>query len=394
MKLAFIVTLALCCWAASAEYCPEASQLHTAALTTPEGKIGVSVSWAVHHDNGNPADYVPDLNMNDYPTTCLTKNYWKNVYHYSCRILGLAPSTRYSYSVGNKLCSQGRGVSQLYTVAGPSTPSTTVLLGDMGLENSDDTMERLQRALASNLRPDTPVIHVGDISYGDDKELFGENPEYEPIYDDYMKKIQSIAHKHAYMVAAGNHDVTCHIIGDGGCPPQLRNFSAYINRWDMNHQFSGSPTPLWYSFNHGDVHFVAINTESDYPLAPYKPTEGSALAGGFGDQLRWLEQDLSYANTPGQRKLRPWIVVYGHRPVYSTSSLEFPLDQQEKVKKTFEPLFHRYGVDVYIAGHVHLYERTYPMVNETSTATDYNNPKATVYINNGAAGNVEGHCNR
>lgn len=48
-----------------------------------------------------------------------------------------------------------------------------------------------------------------------------------------------------------------------------------------------------YSFNFGSAHFVSVNTETDYPEAPNdKFSIGGVGNGGFGDQLRWLEEDL------------------------------------------------------------------------------------------------------
>jgi hypothetical protein len=40
-------------------------------------------------------------------------------------------------------------------------------------------------------------------------------------------------------------------------------------------------------------------------------------ADDFGDQLSWLEADLAKANQ--NRHKRPWIIVGGHRPIYSSS---------------------------------------------------------------------------
>jgi acid phosphatase len=56
-----------------------------------------------------------------------------------------------------------------------------------------------------------------------------------------------------------------------------------------------------------------------------------------------------------------------------------------------EPLFLQYDVDMYFCGHVHWYERMYPVAQGQITQKDYNNPTVPVYIVNGAGGNVEGH---
>ena len=46
-------------------------------------------------------------------------------------------------------------------------------------------------------------------------------------------------------------------------------------------------------------------------------------------------------------------------------------------------LFQKYGVDVYNAGHSHLYAVTWPMLKGSSTQRDYRAPKGTVYITEG-----------
>ena len=41
----------------------------------------------------------------------------------------------------------------------------------------------------------------------------------------------------------------------------------------------------------------------------------------------------------------------------------------ECMRQIYEPLFKQYGVDVVLQGHSHAYERTYPMVGLSPTAT-------------------------
>jgi len=56
----------------------------------------------------------------------------------------------------------------------------------------------------------------------------------------------------------------------------------------------------------------------------------------------------------------------------------------------FEPLFHQYGVDIYLSGHSHAYERVAPIFNGTVDAAGLNNPNGTMYVVNGAAGHYDG----
>jgi len=80
----------------------------------------------------------------------------------------------------------------------------------------------------------------------------------------------------------------------------------------------------------------------------------------------------------------------GHRPPYSSETPHsyngIPSGDSLIVKQVFEPLLREFKVDLFFAGHVHSYERTYPIYNSTVQGTSYVNPNATVYIVNGAGG--------
>jgi len=60
--------------------------------------------------------------------------------------------------------------------------------------------------------------------------------------------------------------------------------------------------------------------------------------------------------------------------------------------KAFESLFTKYAIDIYFSGHLHYYERLWPVAPGGEVpAENYDNPSAPVYIINGCAGNVENH---
>ncbi len=40
---------------------------------------------------------------------------------------------------------------------------------------------------------------------------------------------------------------------------------------------------------------------------------------GVDAQHDWLVQDLTYATAPKNRSVRPWIIAYGHRPMYCSN---------------------------------------------------------------------------
>ncbi len=93
---------------------------------------------------------------------------------------------------------------------------------------------------------------------------------------------------------------------------------------------------FWYSFDYGAAaHVIHISTEHDY-------TPGSP-------QYHWLERDLASVD----RSRTPWVIVAGHRPVYTSE--DYPDDYRVSLhmQSSFEGLLHTYGVDFYIGGHYH-----------------------------------------
>jgi acid phosphatase type 7 len=215
------------------------------------------------------------------------------------------------------------------------------------------------------------IFHAGDIGYADDSFLLDPlHFTYEEVYNGYLNWFQNITTIMPYMVTPGNHESECHspacVINHKKYGVPLSNFTAFNQRWHMPSEESGGHkgSNMWYSFNLGTVHYVSIDSETDFDGAEEETTGDSHMknlpAGGFGykgEYMKWLENDLAEANRlreemvasnhtfrSNETKARPWIVAVGHRP-YG--------DIVEAAK-----LFEKYHVDVYFAGHLHSYART------------------------------------
>ena len=142
------------------------------------------------------------------------------------------------------------------------------------------------------------------------------------------------------------------------------------------------------NYNNTRVQYFAISTEVYYHTQYSKQIE---------DQYYWLEKALENSKAD-------WKIVIGHRPLYC-SSLDYPrcTSDASKIrdgiqghwqgnKYGFEYLFHTYKVDMYFCGHIHSYERTFPLYKgyyQIFNNNTYTNPNSTVYIISGAAGNRE-----
>jgi acid phosphatase type 7 len=58
----------------------------------------------------------------------------------------------------------------------------------------------------------------------------------------------------------------------------------------------------------------------------------------------------------------------------------------DAIRKDLEPLMLQFGVDLFMYGHVHSYEATWPVCNGTATQHTLVNPSAPVHVLSGAAG--------
>lgn len=309
--------------------------------------------------------------------------------HYDVVLSGLQPGTSYSYTVSLGSGEQSAPfVFKTASEGGSNAVFTAGFVGDMGVNNSHATIARLSERAASY----DFTAHLGDVGYGDDFHVAlnieaSSGRSYEAVYDLFQQSVEPVAAAAPYMVMVGNHDVSCHILGDVGCPKAQHNFSAYRHRFRMPSLESGaSPLPhhnMWHSWRAGSVHFVALSTETDFPGSPTSPLTlvGGGAGGGFGDQLSWLRSDLVAATADPSVT---WIVAMGHRPWYATTGTDWPLLAPRHVKHAFEPLLHEFGVDIWLCGHKHYYERTVAAFKGKA------DPSGTVTIINGAAGNNEG----
>jgi hypothetical protein len=147
------------------------------------------------------------------------------------------------------------------------------------------------------------MLFLGDIAYeeGSPRQL---QSSFFTVYRDFMRYVPAYP-------TIGNHERRTRL----GRP----YFEAFV-----------LPEPeRYYSFDWGDVHFVAIDT-----------TQRDAR------QLVWLDEDLT------KNKL-PWVIVYGHHPMY-TNSLRGP---QQWVREAFANIVTHHKVDIVLTGHEHQYER-------------------------------------
>eukprot|EP00928_Gymnodinium_smaydae_P040430 TRINITY_DN27420_c0_g1_i1.p1 TRINITY_DN27420_c0_g1~~TRINITY_DN27420_c0_g1_i1.p1 ORF type:complete len:543 (-),score=65.11 TRINITY_DN27420_c0_g1_i1:128-1720(-) len=295
-------------------------------------------------------------------------------FHHVATLRNLTAGARYWYQVNSDgITSEPRA----FTVQAEGlTDARFLVVADMGYGDVGAATASRKRMEALHGSVDL-TIHAGDIGYADDSFTHANKCAfefcYESVYDNYMSWIENLTDSKPYMVAVGNHESECHstaCLAGTDIKRSLSNFTAYNTRWAMPSPESGGVLNMWYSFDYASVHFVVINTETDFHGAPEADYGDSGRLGGLkaghfapdGAYLKWLEADLAAA-ARSRSAARPWIVAVGHRPWV----IENGTHTDKVVEEAHAKLFERYGVDLYLSGHIHAYHRLVPSSTHKAT---------------------------
>lgn len=375
----------LACLVASVSAMPE--QVHLALGKTDDS---MSVAWVTADNIAQEVQWLESGESSSSrvsaDTRAFTQDHGRTWYTHVATMTNLKRDTVYQYRVGS-----GSGYTEFFNFtnrrAPPAgTPYKHIILGDMGSSCAFTLCKactaKSEVCDASTCKSNTSVgliheaadadmiLHLGDFAY----DLDGNDGK---TGDQFMRNIEQVASHVPYMVSHGNHE-------DGAA-----SLAHYIERFRLmpsnaapnNFTSKNGPTTnsLYFSWDIGLVHYVSMSTELFFGVTDGKVTKDSFIA--------WLKNDLEAANK--NRDKIPWIVVQGHRSIYC--SCDGDCDEAAKlVRNDLEEIFFNYGVDFFINGHEHNYERSYPIYKGKSDRSELD-PKATIYIVSGSAGSREMH---
>jgi hypothetical protein len=302
-------------------------------------------------------------------------------YIYKILILKLSPNTSYNYIL---TCSGQHGMfrkNYSFTSHPGNIDDVSILvLGDWAtastgdLDNPEHTQIPKPNILPMLMRETsnyTSIWHLGDFAY----DLYSQNGR---VGDNFLNSIEVVAAEKPYMAVVGNHEI-----------PNF--FEDFLLRFTSQ---------LYYSFKIGKAYIIAFSTEFDYyAMGNSFPTDQAFFHRLKYKQLHWLEKEFNTANS--MRDKYPWLIVMGHRPLYCSLNKDSEMinrvctQQAPVLRKEYEKLFINAKVDLYLFGHIHLYERSMPLAfNEVVGKYEQNenvfiNPEAPIQIIEGVAGNLE-----
>ena len=206
----------------------------------------------------------------------------------------------------------------------------------------------------SNIKNKSPgrVLALGDYSYVSTATC-------------WLDKISDIKSK--TRITIGNHE-----------DDSSEGFSKYMSAFSLS--------KTYYSFNYNNVHVLVMDSDhSSY-------SSGSS-------QYNFVINDLKSASQNSNIK---WIIVYLHKQMYtspntcSTSSCSNTGTDAKNLRNIYHAKFDQYGVDIVLNGHLHNYQRTYPIkydsgspsspTKTSSSTTNYNNPAGEIFVIVGTGG--------
>ena len=247
----------------------------------------------------------------------------------------LQPGTTYYYRVGSSTSPFAGGTVDHYFVtppaAGTRTPVRIWALGDSGTANASAAAVRNAYLALDDVRTDVWLM-LGDNAYPN-----GTDSQYQAaVFDMYPQFLRNTP----LWPTLGNHDAAS-AFSSSLTGPYYDMFTL-PDAAEAGGLSSG--TEAYYSFDHGNVHFICLNSE-DVSRAP-----GGAM-------LTWLENDL-------MATAQDWVIVYWHTPPYSKGSHDSDNASDSggrlvQMRTNVVPILEAHGVDLVLGGHSHSYERSY-----------------------------------
>lgn len=239
---------------------------------------------------------------------------------------GLEPATTYSYRVGGDAA-----WSPTYTFTTPPAPGTfhtfrLAMVGDS--RGASATWGEILAAM--DARDPDLILFSGDIV---DLGLVQSE------WDEWFDAGGDVLARRVLLPAHGNHEFLA--------PHYFAQFSLPNNE-------------QWFSIVHGDLHLVVLNDTviDDDEIAVQQP---AYLDATFG------------ASTS------PWRVAMHHRTAYSTSTVH---GSAADLQEHWVPRFETHDVDLVLAGHNHVYERSVPIRAGAEVAPG----EGPTYVTAGGAG--------
>lgn len=286
-------------------------------------------------------------------------------------VSNLSPNTTYTYSVSED---GGISWSKEYTYKTPAQGEFTFgFVGDPQLNNGNEDKNSAVFSADKTTKTgwndtlkalaDKNVNLIASAGDQVDDTKGGSEAQYTELFSSSV--LQSVP----FAAAVGNHDRHDGFLYHYNLPNE-QDVSSIVNKdtTAAAQEVTTDKGNYFYSFN--NALFVVLN-DSSYPSS----TEEAK------PYIEAFRQTLSNAVTayPDYK----WLFVQHHKSTESVAQHVADRDIQYYVEAGFEKLMDEFKVDVVLAGHDHVYARTYAMRNGARVSgltNNYQDPQGTVYL--------------
>jgi acid phosphatase type 7 len=350
-------------------------------LQTPTHQ-SIIVMWRTDVNTGTTVWYGSDPTNLDQQATIAN-----SVRNHTLEITGLEPYTTYYYAVGYDETQLTAPSAQYrfktHPVPGTEQPIRVWAIGDFGKGNAGQIAVK-ESYLAHPGGEDTDVwIWLGDNVYDDGKDTEYQSKVFAfPGFSDVFNWLP-------FYPSPGNHDYIevwrqSTLLGIPYSNIPLQNHQGpYYDIVDVPEQGEAGGHPsqleLFYSFDHGNAHFLSLNSEVYDFLNSFS---------GINQMRGWIQQDLAQND-------KPWTIAYFHQPPYSKGSHDSDGATELVMKAMREriiPLLEQFDIDLVVCGHSHVYERSHLIHGHYGNSNSWN--PATM-LKDGNGGNfAEGNAYR
>jgi len=256
------------------------------------------------------------------------------------RLPGLKPETGYFYKV-TSTDDRGRTIeSQLSSFQSANLIDTPFAFGVLADTQGNPTVCKTLSDMLWMQRPNFFIIPGDLVDTGPNKKHWTEH---------FFPGLNPIASRVAFFPIIGNHE---------------QNAKFYYD-------YVSCPAPeYYYTFKYGNAQFFMIDSNKE--------------CGPGSEQYKWLEEQLASCDAV-------WKFVSYHHPSYSSDEDDYgdmwhgKSEHGDLRLRPLSKLYDKYGVDIVWNGHIHSYERTWPLLADKPVERN-----GTIYmITGGAGGNLE-----
>ena len=273
-------------------------------------------------------------------------------------ITGLDSATKYFYEIGNAdMTFAGNDADHFFKTSPPpgsKEPVRIWVIGDSGecavtQDGCDEAAavmgEYLDWTAENGGRTADIVLMLGDNAYNNATDSETTRGLFEPFAE--------VLRNHVLWPVPGNHE-----FGASDSPTQSGPYyEAFTLPTAAEAGGVASGTEAYYSYDYGNVHFVALDSHDTSREAPATPQTNICPGDGTGAAMyNWLCEDLA-ATT------QDFIVSYWHHPPYTKGSHDSDNrsdsgGRMHDMRERFLPVLEHYGADLNLSGHSHSYERS------------------------------------